>query len=177
MSVHKYSVIPDSNTIVGDGSDAVGLQEGMPRQNVNNAMRAIASDISKNYKDHGSLVTAGTGSAYTVFAQSDFTAYFVGLSLVVKLHADCGSSATININNRGAKKLRMRGPNGITNVEANALRANEIVHIVYNGTQFHVVGDFETPRLIHGSKMPRLGLFNLKKNSRTRIRFPSMGLL
>lgn len=142
MSVHKYSVTPDSNTSVGDGSDAVGLQEGMPRQNVNNAMRAIASDIAKNYKDHGSLVTAGTGTAYTVFAQSDFTAYFIGLSLVVKLHANCGANATINVNGRGAKQLRMRGPNGVTNVEANALRANEVVHIVYNGTQFHVVGAF-----------------------------------
>lgn len=143
MSVHKYSVTPDSNTSVGDGSDAVGLQEGMPRQNVNNAMRAIASDIAKNYKDHGSLVTAGTGTAYTVFAQSDFTTYFVGLSLVVKLHANCGANATINVNGRGAKQLRMRDPNGTANVEANALRANEVVHIVYNGTQFHVLGAFD----------------------------------
>jgi len=143
MSVHKYSVIPDSNTIVGDGSDAVGIQEGMARQSVNNAMRAIASDIAKNYKDHGSLVTAGTGSAYTVFAQSDFTAYFVGLSLVVKLHADCGPNATINVNGRGVRQLRMRGPNGVQNVEANALRAHEVVHIIYNGTQFHVVGAFD----------------------------------
>ena len=144
MSVHKYSVTPESNTSVGDGSDTVGLQEGMPRQNVNNAMRAIASDIAKNYKDHGSLVTAGDGGEYTVFAQSDFTAYFVGMSLVVKLHADCEAGATINVNSRGAKALRMRGPNGVSNVEANALRANEVVHIVYNGTQFHVLGAFDS---------------------------------
>ena len=143
MSVHKYSTTPDSNSSVGDGSDAVGLQEGMPRQNVNNAMRAIAADIAKNYKDHGSLVTAGTGAAFTVFAQSDFTAYFVGMSLVVKLHADCASGATINVNGRGAKVLRMRGNNGTAQLNAGSLKADEIIHIVYNGSQFHVLGAFD----------------------------------
>ncbi len=143
MSVHKYSVTPESNTVVGDGSDAVGLQEGMPRQNVNDAMRVIASDIAKNYKDHGALTTSGSGSAYTVLANSSFDNYFVGMSLVVKLHSNCAANATINVNGRGAKTLRMRGPDGTKNVEVNALRTNEIVHIVYNGAQFHVLGAFD----------------------------------
>lgn len=140
MSVHKYSTSPGSNSFVGDGSGVVGVQEGMPRGNVNDAIRAMAADLAKLYKDNGSLVTAGTGSAYTVSTASDFTAYAAGMGLVVKFHADCAANATINVNALGAKLLKMRKDAGLANVEAGAIRAGEIHHIVYDGTAFTAIG-------------------------------------
>lgn len=148
MSLHKYSTTPASNTSVGDGGDAVGIQEGMPRGNVNNAMRAMASDLAKYLADQGALTTSGSGSAYTVTGNSDYTEYFNGMSLVLKLHADCAADATINVSGRGAKSLRMRGASGMVNVKAGSLRANEIVHLVYDGANFCVVGAWDESQFL-----------------------------
>lgn len=147
MSVNKYSTSPAGNTSVGDGSGAVGIQEGMPRGNVNDAIRAMAADLAKFYKDQGSLVTVGTGSAYTVSATSDFTGYAQGMALVVKFHADCLANATINVNALGNKLLKMRKDAGLANVEAGAIRAGEIHHIVYDGTAFTAVGLIDYPKI------------------------------
>ena len=46
MSVNKYSTTAASNTSIGDGAGAVGIQEGMPRGNVNDAIRAMAADAA-----------------------------------------------------------------------------------------------------------------------------------
>lgn len=140
MSVNKYATTTSGNTSVGDGSGAVGIQEGMPRGAVNDAIRAMASDLAKLYKDQGSLTTTGTDAAYNVAANSDFSSYANGMMLSVKFHADCSAGATININALGAKQLRMRGNSGLTNVEAAAIKAGEIHHIIYDGSSFTCIG-------------------------------------
>lgn len=140
MSVNKYATTPSGNTLVGDGSGAVGIQEGMPRGAVNDAIRAMASDLAKLYKDQGSLVTTGTSAAFNVAANSAFSSYNSGMMLSVKFHADCNAGATININALGAKQLRMRGNAGLTNVEAGAIKSGEIHHIIYDGSAFTCIG-------------------------------------
>jgi hypothetical protein len=145
MSVNKYSTTPGSNLTVGDGADAVGLQEGMPRADVNNAMRTILADQAKAYIDGAGIVTTGTGSAYLVTTSSDYTAYTAGMNIVVQLHADALVNATVNVNSLGARTLKMRGATGLVNWAAGIAKAGDYVELFYNGTSFYAAGVGSAP--------------------------------
>ena len=145
MSVNKYSTTPGSNLTVGDGADAVGLQEGMPRADVNNAMRTILADQAKAYIDGAGIVTTGTGSAYLVTTSSDYTAYTAGMNIVVQLHADALVNATVNVNALGARTLKMRGDVGLVNWAAGIAKAGDYVELFYNGTSFYAAGVGSAP--------------------------------
>ena len=145
MSVNKYSTTPGSNLTVGDGADAVGLQEGMPRADVNNAMRTILADQAKAYIDGAGIVTTGTGSAYLVTTSSDYTAYTAGMNIVVQLHADALVNATVNVNSLGARTLKMRGATGLVNWSAGIAKAGDYVELFYNGTSFYAAGVGSAP--------------------------------
>lgn len=109
MSIHKYNKSANSNLTVGDTSDEVSVAEGMPRAQVNNAMRSIAGDIAKDYWDNGQIVTTGTGDAYAITTNSDITALANGLKLTFRVHADSLASATLDINGLGPKAIVFSG--------------------------------------------------------------------
>ena len=136
MSVHKYSTTADSNTSVGDGGDAVSIAEGMPRGDVNNAMRAIVADIAKDYRDCGGITSAGTGSALTLATASDITALASGIRLTFKAHAAIEDGATLNVNGIGARAIKANLPGGIEAVKAGGFAAGSYVQVVYDGTDF-----------------------------------------
>lgn len=139
MSVHKYSTTPDNNTTVGDGLEAVGIQEGMPRKNVNNGMRAIAADVAKWRNDLGAITTGGTSSTFTISsADTSVTAYYTGLRLGVKFHADCADDAQIKVGALASVTLKMKTTGGVQNVTAGAIKAGDVHVLVYDGASFQI---------------------------------------
>jgi len=136
MSVHKYSTTADSNTNVGDGSDAVSVAEGMPRGDVNNAMRSIVSDLAKDYRDSGGITSSGTGLNLTLSTASEITDLVEGIRLTFKTHAAIQSNATLNVNGIGGRPLMVNYPRGVSNVEDGAFSAGSYVQVVYNGDEW-----------------------------------------
>lgn len=139
MSVQKYSTTADSNTSVGDGGDAVSIGEGMPRGDVNNAMRAIAADIAKGYKDSGGIVSTGTATALALATSSEITALSSGLSLVFRTHVAIDANATLNVNGIGARALKVNTSNSLSNLVGGEFPAGAFVHVVYDGMNFVAV--------------------------------------
>lgn len=139
MSVNKYSTTPAANTTVGDGSDTVSIAEGMLRGSVNNAMRAIASDVAKMHADMGDNLTAGTGSAYTLTLDSDYTAYD-GMVASVRFHTACLADATLNVNGLGAITIRAPRGGALSNVLAGDLVEGQVVTLTYDGSNLIVTG-------------------------------------
>ena len=133
MSVTKYNKTADNNTSVGDGVGAVGIQEGMPRRDVNNAMRAIVSDIAKDYADQGAITSAGSSVAITLATNSDITSFKDGIRFTFKAHASPSAGATLNVNNVGALPLKAFENGVLSNVSALSFSAGQFVQAIYDG--------------------------------------------
>lgn len=140
MSLHNYSKTPASNTAVNDGADAVSVVEGMARAAVNDAIRAMMSDLAKFSEDLGGLTTGGTGSAYTLTTNSPMTALKSGLTLVVKFTQDSADGATLNVNALGAKPIKARKYGGVSTVVADGIRSGDVLLVVYRDDAWNVVG-------------------------------------
>ena len=89
-----------------------------------------------NYSNY--LVDSGTANTYAVTFPTGVVpaSYIAGLIIVVKItNANTGAS-TLNVNSLGAKNIY--NPN-LTNLSANALLANMLATLLYDGTQFILV--------------------------------------
>lgn len=144
MSVNKYEKISDSNVAVGDGFSTVGIQEGMPRRDVNNAMRSMCSDIAKYADDNTYLLTGGSADVLTVTTASEYVGYSEKMTLWVKFHVSPNSGSSINVNNLGEKPLL-----GVVNGTAAAISSgqvglNHIHKITYDGAGFVVSAIFDS---------------------------------
>lgn len=136
MSIHKYSTNADSNLSVGDGSEAVSIAEGMARGDVNNAMRAMAADTAKHYKDSGSLISTGTATALEVATLSDISALANGLHLTFKAHIAVGEAATLNVNGLGARDLYLNTPDGLVAMESEVFPSGSYLQVIYDGARW-----------------------------------------
>ena len=89
-----------------------------------------------NYSNY--LADSGAANVYVVTFPTGITpTYTAGLTIFVKIaNANTGAS-TINVNALGAKSIT--NPD-LTALPANALLANDIVILVYDGTEFILVG-------------------------------------
>lgn len=77
----------------------------------------------------GKLLTAGTGSAYTVASNSSYSALVDGISLRVKFHATNLRGATLAVDTTAAKPIQIL-PGSV--IPAGALQANAPVSLVYS---------------------------------------------
>jgi len=140
MSVNKYQKISDSNVAVGDGVSTVGIQEGMPRRDVNNAMRSMCSDIAKYAEDNQALTTLGSSDVFAVTTASEYVGYSDKMSLWIEFHADVNGAAVINVNNLGEKPILTNIAGVVGAVGASQILAGEVYKAVYNGTGFVISG-------------------------------------
>jgi Repeat of unknown function (DUF5907) len=81
--------------------------EGMAPSAVNDSARGGMASVAKWRDDlNGTIVTGGTGTAYTATTNQGFTALTAGLEITFQLNADCGSTVQINVDGLGLKPLR-----------------------------------------------------------------------
>lgn len=68
-------------------------------------------------------------------ANTNVTAYYNGLLLITKIHADSLADATLNVSGLGAISIKK---NGTTNIEAGDFRADMMVAFLYRDAVFHI---------------------------------------
>ena len=99
-------------------------------------MQNIGSQTESNYW-YGTCSTASATVAKTV-TLSGFE-LVTNVRVTIKFtNSNTATNATLNINSTGAKAIYYHG----TNVPNNIIVANSIINLVYNGTQYEIVGDF-----------------------------------
>lgn len=81
--------------------------------------------------------SGGTGNAHTLTLSPAITAYSTGQTFVFKAGATNTGAATINVNSVGAKSIYHGG----AALEGGEIVSGQMYVIIYNGTQFDLVGD------------------------------------
>lgn len=84
--------------------------------------------------------TAGSADAYTVTTDPAITGYAADMFYLVNIHAANTGPSTINFDGQGAKNIKKFSGGSMVDVESGDLPLNGIVHLVYDGTQFQLIG-------------------------------------
>jgi hypothetical protein len=85
--------------------------------------------------------TGGTSTAFTVTATPTITSLVTGASYSFKANAANGSAATLKIDATAATTMKRQG----TALVGNEFIANDIVTVVYDGTNFQIVSVSQAP--------------------------------
>src|SRR5689334_14023148 len=97
-----------SGTAASNNAEAPnGMKEGILAGSVNNSWREGIARLVRWITDlyDGVITTGGTNTAYTLSPTRTISAYYDGLSFLVKFNATCGASPTLNVSSLGAKSL------------------------------------------------------------------------
>ncbi|MDO8534625.1 MAG: hypothetical protein Q7S17_07790 [Xanthobacteraceae bacterium] len=78
----------------------------------------------------------GAADAYLVTLAQVPTVYTAGLNIYFKAGAANTGASTVNVNGLGVKSIKKKASGAISALAANDIIAGEIVHIVYDGTDF-----------------------------------------
>jgi hypothetical protein len=100
---------------------------------LNSLIDALDTDMDKALTTAGYAEAAGTADVLTAAPDPAFAAYTAGIMLRVLIASDNTTGPTINVKSLGAKDIKARDGSTLT---AGALKANDIVLLVYDGTQF-----------------------------------------
>ena len=127
VNVSQWSTAAASN----NQTPPAGWPEGMARSAVNDTARETHAAVARWYQDfNGSLVSAGTSSAFTLATNSVHTAFADLSPIMFRPHLSAVGGATLNVDTLGAKRLLY--PGGAD--AAQAIVANSLVTVVYNAT-------------------------------------------
>ena len=96
-----------------------------------------SANISQVQSSFGSFLTAAGTDTITATVSPSLTAYAVGQTFKFIAAATNTSSVTINISSLGAKSILK---NGSTQLSAGELVSGSLYQIVYDGTQFQLIG-------------------------------------
>jgi len=120
-----------SPTDASNNDASFGFPENMVPSSVNDNLRRILGALSRWYGDtNGTLVTAGTGSAYTLASpnRSLTTSYSDGLVMMFQAHTVCSSGASLAVDGKTAKTLMK---SAATTVSSSDIIQDQIVFAVY----------------------------------------------
>jgi hypothetical protein len=108
---------------------AINWREGQAPSTVNNSARQMMATIKRTVLDQsGKLLSAGTGTAFTLTSNEVFTSLIDGLTVAFRAHADCGFSPTLNVDGLGAVALHSVLGTPITK---GFLRTGRVYHATY----------------------------------------------
>ena len=133
-NVSEWSVTAGLN----NSSPPNGWPEGMARSAVNDCAREMMAALAKWYQDsNGSLVTAGTGNAYTLATNSVYTALNDIPVLVFRTNRANTGAATLTVDSLAATPLRRVGAMEFGSGE---IANGQLMVVAYNSSS----GEFET---------------------------------
>lgn len=89
----------------------------------------------------GYRLGGGTANAVTASSTSAIASYVAGLELTVKLTTTNTGAATINVDGVGAKTIKRADGSAL---QAGDLTSGQLVKLVYDGTDFRLIGASET---------------------------------
>jgi len=85
--------------------------------------------------------TGGTSTAFTVTATPTITSLVTGASYFFKANAANGAAATLKIDGTAATTMQRQG----TALVGNEFKANDLIEVVYDGTNFQIVNIASAP--------------------------------
>lgn len=109
-----------------------GFPEGMNYSDVNNAAREIMAVLKRWHDDtNGSLVTSGSGNAYTLTSNRTVGSYTNGLQFRFRANHSATGAATLNVNGIGATSIVHRDGNGL---QSGDIKNNGTYLVTYSST-------------------------------------------
>ena len=124
-----------------DASNTARFPESMLPSAVNNGARALEGMIARfNQDTNGSVTSSGTNTV-TLAASSTLTAYAQGDRFMFKAGGTNTGAVTLNVDSVGAKAVQKNQ----AALVAGDITQNDIVHVVYDGTQFQMVSPPTVP--------------------------------
>lgn len=105
--------------------------------NVNDLLTGVTGGIALKSPVVEVATTSGTQPTYVLTPSPAITAYATGQEFTILIHSANTGAATINISGLGAKAITK---NGATALSSGDLALNGEYKIVYDGTQFQVMG-------------------------------------
>lgn len=135
-NVSQWAVADSDN----DQTPPNGWPEGMQRSSVNDSARADKGGVARWYQDtNGSLVSTGTGAAYTLTTNNNHQALADQSILVFQANVVSGAAPTLDVDTLGAKEIKTGG--GET-LPAGAIQADQIAVVAYNATDdvYNLIG-------------------------------------
>jgi hypothetical protein len=105
-------------------------------------LEGISFDGTKNIHRYGACSTAAATAAKAVTLSDSMTfTLATGASVFVKFtNSNTAANPTLNVNSTGAKAIYRYGTTIPGTVEANSWKAGSVVHLVYDGSAWQMVG-------------------------------------
>lgn len=121
---------------ITDASNTARFPEAQAPSTVNNGARALEGMLARAFEDtiDGILISAGTGTAYTLAPNRSWTASHTmdnGTEFFVRWHAACVNSPTLNVDTTDARQIRW--PDGTT-LSASDIIAESQARVKYNSS-------------------------------------------
>ncbi len=88
--------------------------------------------------------TAGSANTYTLTTSPTISSYAADMFYHIKVNASNTGASTINVDSVGAKNIKKYGGAGMVDLAANDLESGGVYTIIYDGTQFLLLGGSAT---------------------------------
>ena len=112
-----------------------GFPEGMAYSAVNDGVREQMAALKRGWnRDHATLTSGGTSTAYTLTLSNSPAAWVQGLRFAWRANADCGDAPTLAPGSLAAKALQKPSTSGLAALAANDIRAGQLVFCTYDTT-------------------------------------------
>ena len=129
MGVDNWSTDPSGNDLQGN----IDWSEGMAPAKVNDSAREMMAQIAKNILDRsGALTSTGSAGVYALATNTGITQLKAGLRFTFKANFSSVGGDTLNVDGKGAKKLRIVDDDGERNIEADEIDADGFYDVIYN---------------------------------------------
>lgn len=152
MPISAYSTTPASNTSIS----GINIGEGCPPSNINDAIRQMMADIAAGATLQQAPVSTGSANAYAVTLTPAPAAYSAGMIVTFIANFTNTAAATVNVNALGAKSIFGMTAAGIAALSGNEIKTNQVVSLIYDGTQFQLISDsaVTTAKIIDSAVTP-----------------------
>jgi hypothetical protein len=118
-------------------NDAIAALEA--KVGIDNSAATTSQDYKiRRYSDVGQYAAdAGANDTYVITLSPAPAAYYAGMVVAFNANTANTGAATLNINSLGAKTIKREGN---LDLNDNDIKAGQIVYVVYDGTNFQLVG-------------------------------------
>lgn len=124
-------------------SPPAGWPEGQNPSSVNDCAREMMSALKIWWnRDHPTISSATSTTAFTLTYTTAPTAYAQGLMFAFKVHSSSTGSVTLNVNALGAKKVYRNISGTATQVASGEWQANDIIIVSYDTSLDTAAGGF-----------------------------------
>jgi len=135
-SIWDWSLTAGTNA---SADSDIGWAEGQTPSSVNDSARQMMARIREYISDMGALSLAGTNTL-TVTANSAYTAYATGQTLIARAANDNTGAVTLNVNSIGAKAIRKITTAGEAALAAGDIQAGQLCFLVYDAAANSAAG-------------------------------------